>query len=432
MKRRSVWGLLGTLALACAGGAEAGPAAPLGKDTDWPQFHGPRRDNLSTETGLLKRWPEGGPKLVWKAGGLGHGFATVAIAKGMIYTAGDVGRDTRITVLDMHGKTLWQAKSGAAFRRTPPGSRATPTLDAGKLYHFTGQGDMTCLDATTGKSIWTLNVIEKFGGRNIRWGLSESPLVDGDRVVCCPGGREVAMAALNKHTGETVWTCTGLGDKPGYTASILVDYGGLRQIVTIMANTAIGVAADTGTLLWTYGHKVPYEANCVSPVYHDGHLALAGTWGRGASLLKLNVQGRACTVEEVWRTKELDNEHGGIVLVDGCLYGQADGNHKTRHWACLDWKTGKTLWTARGLPGRTGTTSTADGMLYMMSDQRTVALAPASPQGLDIVSRFKLPRGGRGAAWAHLVIFGGRLYVRHGTSLYAYDVRQQAARRAAR
>ena len=403
--------------------AEAAPAPPGGQH-DWPQFHGPRRDNRSTETGLLKRWPAGGPTLLWKARGLGHGWATVAISGGRLYTAGNVNSRTVITALDLAGKRLWQTTGEAAFKQSTPGARATPTIAGGRLYHLNGSGHVLCLDAQTGKRLWSVNMLARFGGRNIRWGLAESLLVDGQRVICCPGGPKAALAALDAETGKTVWTCTGLDDKPGYVTPILVACGGLRQVITIMANHAVGVSAETGALLWTYEHKVPYEANCVSPVYHDGHVVLAGTWGRGATLLKLTVTGRACRAEEVWRTGELDNEHGGIVLVDGYLYGQADGNHKRRHLACLDMKTGKTMWTARELAGRRSATLTyADGMLYVMSDGGEVALVRPNPKQLDIVSRFTLPKGGKGDAWAHPVICDGHLYIRHGDFLYVYSIR---------
>ena len=391
---------------------------------DWPQFHGPRRDNISTETGLLKRWPKGGPKRVWKTKGLGHGWATVAIANGRLYTAGNIESKTVITAFDLTGNRLWLSAGVPAFTRSPPGARATPTIVGGRLYHINGNGHIICLDTDTGRRIWTVNMLTRFRGRNVRWAVAESLLVDGPRVICCPGGEKVAMAALDAKTGKTVWTCTGLGDKPGYVTPILVEYGGLRQVVTIMANYAIGADADTGKLLWKYEHKVPYEANCVTPLYHDGHVALAGTWGRGATRLKLTVTDRACAVAEVWRTKELDCEHGGIVLIDGYLYGQADGNHKRRHLACLDVKTGKTMWTSPRLAGqRSATVSVADGMLYVLSDRGEVALVRPSPKRLEIVSQFDLPKDGKGQAWAHLVICGGRLYIRHGEFLHVYDVR---------
>jgi len=388
--------------------------------SDWPQFHGPRRDNISTETGLLKRWPEGGPKLLWQAEGIGEGWASVAIKDKRIYTAGEIGSNTVITALDLTGKRLWQITNGPASHCPYPGARATPTIDGNNLYHLNSNGDILCADALTGKTVWTLNMLERFEGRNIRWGLAESLLVDGNNLICTPGGTNVMMAALDKRTGKTVWTTPATGDKPGYTAPILFEHAGQRQIVTMTSGSAIGVAADTGKLLWRHDQPSRYEVIASRPIYHDGHVVVFGTWGVGATLLKLTATG----IEKVWHTIELDNEHGSVVLVNGYLYGHADGNHKHRHWACLDWQTGATMWTSNEMPGpRSGTTSYADGMLYLMDEKCTVALAPASPQKLEIVSRFTLPNPGKSPSWAHLVICGGRLYVRYGQFLYVYNIR---------
>jgi len=406
--------------------AQSAVLAEETKPCSWPQFHGPRRDNLSSDTGLLKRWPEDGPELVWKAKGIGHGFSSVAIFDGVIYTAGNIEAETVITALNMSGSILWQTRSGSAFTKAHPGSRSTPTIDGSRLYHLNGNGYVVCLEAKTGKQIWTLNILEKFHGRNIEWGLSESLLVDGENIICCPGGEEVSMVALNKHTGETVWICTGVGDKPAYVAPIVVDYKGLRQIITVMYASAIGVAADTGELLWRYDHPVKYGSNISTPVYHDGHVVLFRTFGLGATMLKLNVKDRTCTVTEVWHTEELDNEHGGVVLVDGYLYGHADGNHKWRHWACLELKTGRTMYSVEGLPAKaSGTLTYADGMLYLLGEPGNVALMPANPESFSIVSQFQLPREGKSPAWAHPVVCGGKLHLRHGEFLYVYDVRMK-------
>jgi outer membrane protein assembly factor BamB len=325
----------------------------------------------------------------------------------------------------MPGSVLWQTKSGPAFTKSYPGSRATPTIAGGKLYHLNGNGYVVCLDAGTGEKVWSLNILEKFDGRNIEWALSESLLVDGQNVICCPGGEEVSMVALDRDTGETIWTCTGVGDKPGYVSPIVIDYGGLRQIVTMMSASAIGVNADTGELLWRYSHPIKYDVNIVTPIYHDGHVVLFATLARGATMLKLNVKDYNCTVEEVWRTEELDNEHGGVVLLDGYLYGHADGNHKWRHWACLELETGKTMYSVEGLTvDRSAALTYADGMLYLLSDQGTVALMPADPEGFNIVSQFQLPKG-KGPVWAHPVVCGGRLYLRYEDRLYVYYVRSE-------
>lgn len=412
------------LVLLAVGLPHRAAAQTTATSAEWPQFHGPRRDNRSTDTGLLKRWPDGGPTLLWQASGLGEGWATVAIRGGKIYTAGNLDKDTVITALDLAGRRLWQAKNGPAYDRQFPGARSTPTVADGKLYHLNGDGDVICLDAQTGRTLWRLSMAQEFQGRNTQWGLAESLLVDGPHVICCPGGPAVGMVTLDKDTGKTVWTCTGIDDKPAYASPILVEYGGLRQIVTMTATAVVGVAADTGKLLWKYDHPAPYDVNVSTLIFHDGQLAFCGTWGRGTTKLKLHVDGDRSTVERLWHTKELDNEHGGVVLVDGYLYGLADGNHRNRHWACLAWDTGKTQYATKGLEGpRSATLTYADGMLYLLNERGTVALAPARPDGFEIVSQFKLPKQGEGPTWAHPVVCAGRLYVRHGQYLYAYDVR---------
>ena len=392
--------------------AVAAEAAP-----EWPQFHGPRRDNLSTETGLLKRWPEGGPKRLWTASGIGYGFSTVAVADALLYTTGNIGKDTVITALDLTGKTLWQARNGPAWQREVPGTRSTPTIDGRRLYHENADGDIACLDAKTGRTIWSVNILRTFNGRNIRWGLAESLLVDGDRVVCVPGGRTVSMAALDKTTGKTVWTCRGAGDKPGYASPVLIDYKGLRQIVTMMSASIVGVHADTGKLLWRHDHKAYEDETVSTPVFHDGLIAVS-TLGPGAArCLRLTVAGQTASVQEVWHTGVLDNHHGGILALDGYIYGT-----KVRStWVCLDFKTGTVMYKADGV-GK-GSLTYADGMLYTYSEGGRVGLVKATPKSHDLISQFQIPKGGKGPAWAHPVVCGGRLYLRHGNFLYCYDIR---------
>jgi len=391
---------------------------------DWPQFHGPRRDNRSPDTGLLRKWPEGGPELIWKAQDLGSGYSSVAIVDGMIYTTGDLDKATVITALDMAGEQIWQKQNGPAYKGTHPGTRSTPTVVAGKLYNLSGTGNLICIDAKNGSNVWGLNILEEFDGRMIKWGISESPLIDGRNVICFPGGKEIGMVALDKETGQTRWTCTGIDDKPSYAAATIIDYQSLRQILTMTSESAIGVAAETGKLLWKYPHTVRFEANCDTPLYHDGHVYLFGTYGYGATKLILNVRGDNCSVEKVWHTTELDNEHGGVLVVDGYLYGQADANHKQRHMGCLEAATGNTMWTARELAGRASATLTfAEGMFYVVSDRGEVALVKPDPKRLEIVSRFELPKDGKGEVRARPVVCGGRLYIRHDQILYVYDVR---------
>ena len=387
---------------------------------DWPQFHGPRRDNISTETGLLKRWPQGGPKLLWTARGLGHGFSSVSIAGGRIFTAGNIGDSTVVTSLDTGGKTQWQVKCGGAWTRQGlhPGTRGTPTLDGDRVYYETPLGDLACLDANSGRKLWGLNILRQFGGKNIQWALSESVLLDGDRLICCPGGPEAGVVALNKRTGEVVWKCP-TGDRAGYASPVLVEHKGLRMIITLTLKAMIGVNADTGKLLWRVEHVSYADENVLRPVYHDGHVFIS-TVAAGSRKWKVNVQGTAASVEQVWRNKHMDNHHGGVVLLDGHLYGSSCAYNRSK-WICLDWRSGKALYVDAGV-GK-GSLTVADGMLYILGEGGTMGLVSPSPEAHTVVSRFEPPKGGKGPWWAHPVVSAGRLYVRHSDLLYAYDVR---------
>jgi len=410
--KRSIVAIVSLLAIASAVWAEDGG--------DWPQFHGPRRDNISRETGLLKAWPPDGPRLLWTAKGLGHGYAAVSISRGLIYTCGNVDEKTVITALDLEGKTRWRFDNGGAWEGSQRGSRGVPTLDGEYLYHENPLGDVVCLEARSGKRIWGLNILERFNSRNITWALAESLLIDGDRVICSPGGPDTAMVALDKRTGKTVWKSpTAAGDLAGYASPSLGEHRGLRMLFTLTAKAAIGVNADNGDLLWRFEHVTPFDEMITTPLYHDGHVFLS-TRTAGSVLLKLEVDGKKASVREVWRAKKLDNQHGGVILLDGFLYGSCHVNNNGR-WMCLDWGSGAAQYDEPGV-GK-GSLTFADGMFYVMNESGTVGLVKAIPSAHEVVSRFKLPRGGDGPTWAHPVVCGGRLYLRHGDFLYAYDVR---------
>ena len=399
------------LAAAVVGLAAAGNAA------EWPQFHGPRRDNLSTETGLLKQWPPDGPKLLWTAKGIGHGFSTVAIAGGLIYTAGNVGPDTVITALDLDGKTQWTAKNGPADKHDRPGTRSTPTLDGDRLSHENGDGDLACLDAKTGKPIWSLNILKKFGGQSPKWGMAESPLIDGGKLICVPGGVNAGMAALDKMTGETLWVCKETTERPGYASPIAIEFGGVRQYVTMMERSVVSVRADTGKLLWRQPHVAFADETVSTPVFHDRYVVVSTLGPGGTQCIELNADGGAVTAKQAWQTNVLNNHHGGAILLDGYVYGSNVGSK----WVCLDLKTGKMAHAGDGV-GK-GSLTYADGMLYTYSEKDgTVGLVKATPEGHNVISRFRIPGGGQGPCWAHPVVCGGRLYLRHGDFLYCYDI----------
>ncbi len=393
---------------------------------DWPQFHGPQRDNISTDRGLLKAWPKGGPPRLWEAAGIGEGYSTVAIVGKRIYTAGAIDDACVITALDTDGKEIWTRKNGKAWKKSYPGTRSTPTIVDGLLYHLSGIGNLICLKADSGDVVWSVNVMGEFGGRQIIWGWSESPLVIGDKVICTPGGKDVSMVALNRHTGELVWQCTGVGDKPGYASPILVDFQGLKQIVTGMSESIIGVRASDGKLLWRFAHKVYTDQNILTPRFHDGCLIISGCVRKGTRSLALQVSGRDCSVKQRWHNETLDNKHGGIVLMDGKLYGYAESQNKTGPWMCIDFESGDTIFHSAPVESsykyRSGCLTYADGLFYLYSDDGDLALARPTPDGFKVTGRLTLKEPGKRPTWAYPVVHGGRLYLRYGDRLGVYDV----------
>ena len=413
---RSSTSLVGIL-LAAAATAGAG---------DWPQFHGPNRDNKSLDTGLLKAWPEGGPSRLWEATGIGEGYSTVAIACRRIHTTGSINHKCIIIVLDMDGKKVWAKTNGGAWRRSYPGTRSTPTIVDGMLYHLSGIGNLVCLRADDGEAVWSLNILERFGGRNIMWGLAESPLVFDDKVVCTPGGEEVSMVALDRKTGKVVWECKGAGDRPGYASPILVEYKGLRQIATVMSESVVGVRASDGKLLWRYPHKVYADENITTPIFHEGFVIVSGCVRKGTTALRLDVTGDRCSVKRHWHNPTLDNKQGGIVLVGGRIYGYAEHLGRSTPWVCIDFKSGRDI--SRSAPVqssykyRNGCLTYADGMFYLYSDDGQMVLAKATDEGFAVTGRLKLDDPGKRPTWAHPVVCGGRLYIRYGDKLGVYSV----------
>ena len=410
------------VALVLGGALGTSAQAWTGEGPFWPQFHGPNRDNRSSDTGLLKTWPQGGPKLLFTADGLGHGFASLSIADGMIYTSGNIEGRTVVTAMDPKGQILWQFDNGRSWEEPAGGARGTPTWADGHLYHESPHGDVVCLDAKTGQKLWGLNILEKFNSKNIIWALSESLLLDGDRVICKPGGPETALVALDRRSGEIVWKSPSAeGDLAGYASSRIAECGGLRIILTLTAKALIGVDADSGELLFRYGRETPFDENITMPIYHDGHVFIS-TRTVGSELLKINVDGKRASLAPVWKSEQLDNQHGGVILLDGHLYGSCHMNNNAR-WVCLEWLTGRQLWAEH--PRNKGSLTYADGMLYTMNERGRVTLVPAVPKAYSVAGEFSIPEGGEGPTWAHPVVCDGRLYIRHGDYLYVYDVRSE-------
>jgi outer membrane protein assembly factor BamB len=393
---------------------------------DWPQWRGPNRDGKSTETGLLKTWPAGGPRLIWTAKKIGFGFSTVSIKDDLIYTTGVFGADLKVTALGLDGQQKWQAVVGPDWTGGHAGSRGIPTIDGEALYLYSGVGRLGTFDRKTGDTLWTLDLVKTFGGRVPQWGFGESVLIDGDRLICTPGARDATLVALDKKTGKTIWTSKGLSDPAGYASPILFEVGGVRQVASLTARGLVGVEAETGRFLWRYDRPASRSANCSDPLFIDGRIFGASGYDHGGGLAQLTAKDGQVTATQLWETKQMVNHHGGMVVVDGYIYG----NHQNG-WSCLDVKDGRQAWFAQGV-GK-GSIAYADGMLYCLSERTgAIALVKAAPKGYEEAGRFNVPDGidpsqtpGRvdRMYWAHPVVCGGRLYLRHGSSLYCYDIR---------
>ena len=390
---------------------------------DWPQWRGPNRDGKSSETGLLKKWPEGGPKLLWSIEGLGTGFSTVSIADGLLYTTGMVNREGILFAYDLQGNLKWKKSYGAEWRGSSPGVRTTPTVDRDRVYVMSGNGRVVSFDAKTGEEKWAVDTLKRFDSKNIRWGISESVLIDGNNLMCTPGGKDATIVALDKMTGETVWTSKGLSEKSCYSSLILVERGGNRLVVNITENSVVGVDADTGKVLWVdkfeeYQEK-PKAINPVTPVYYNGCVYATSGYDDGGAMLELSPDGSK--VSRKWVDTTLDCHHGGVVIVDGYIYGANWKNNRDGNWVCLDWDSGKVMYEKEWICK--GAITYADGMLYCYEEKKgTVALVKASPEGFDIVSSFEVSKG-TGKHWAHPVVCNGRLYIRHGDALMVYDIK---------
>ena len=390
--------------------------ASASSGADWPQWRGPNRDGKSQETALMKRWPAQGPVQRWIYRGLGEGFGSVAVADGLVYVAGMTRGTGVLTAIGLDGRRRWRKEYGPEWTGGPPGVRTTPTVDSGRVYVMSGRGRLACFDAKTGDEKWAVDAVQRFRGRVPSWGMAESVLVVGANVICTPGGPGASVVALEKGSGELVWQTKDLSQKSAYCSPILVRRGNRQLIVTMVHDYIVGLDAATGGLLWRRKHKTSYDVHAVSPLSIDGHVYATSGYGTGGVLLELSDDGR--TVTPKWHDGTLDNHHGGVVRVDGVICGST---YKGR-WVCLNVKTGKPEWQGRGV--RKGSVIYADGMLYCYGEGGTVALAKPSAQGLRVVSRFRV-REGKKQHWAHPAISDGRLYIRHGDVLMAYDIKQR-------
>jgi outer membrane protein assembly factor BamB len=399
---------------------------------DWPQFHGPARDAICREEGLPAEWPKDGLPLAWTLEGLGRGYSSISIADGKLFTMGDRadadGEEAQVVIaLDLDSREeLWTAPVGPPH--TDGGPRCTPTVDGGLLYALGTSGDLVCVAVDSGEVRWRRNLVDDFEGQVMAvWKFSESPLVDGDRLICTPGGPQAMMVALNKLTGDLIWKCAmpEIGNKgvegAGYSSAVAADICGTRQYVQLVGRGVIGVAADTGRFLWGYNDVANTVANITSPVVRGDYVFATTAYNTGSALLKIVRDGDAFRAEEVYfmSSRDFQNHHGGVVLIGEYIYGGHGPNKGDP--ACVEFGTGRVVWKERAPARGSAAVLYADGHLVFRYDRGEVLLLEASPDAMKIKGRFQAAED-EGPAWAHPVIYRGKLYLRHANSLFCYDL----------
>jgi outer membrane protein assembly factor BamB len=424
-----------------AADASIGRAQLKCEDGDWPGWRGPDRTGVSTEKGLLNEWPKGGPKLAWKAKDLGEGFSTPSVAGGKVFLLGTKGNDEYIIALDVKdGSKVWDTKIGKIGRsQMAAGPRSTPTIDGDDLYVIGSDGALVCADVKKGDIKWSKDLKKDFNGEIGMYAYSESPLVDGDVVVCTPGGTTATLAALKKTDGDTVWKAPltlkkagGGGGRPGggfgrgggsyttaaYSSVIAAEVGGVRQYIQFLSGGVVGVSAKDGSLLWHYDHPAPtgMGTTCSTPLFQDDCVFAATGYNHGGGCAKISKDGDDFSAKEQYFVEEMQNQHGGMVLVDGCIYGTGAGK-----LYCVDFKTGKVKWEDRSV-GK-GSITYADGHLYVRSERGPIALVEANPKEYKETGRFDQPDRSRQSSWCYPVVAGGKLYLHDGDVLLCYDVK---------
>lgn len=393
---------------------------------DWPQWRGPQRNAISQEQGLLKTWPAEGPKLLWQTQELGTGYSTPAVAGDRLYVLSNRGtQDEFVHALSTRdGKLVWTTRLGKLGnpdqQPSYPGARSTPTVDGALLYALGSDGDLACVETATGKIRWRKSLRGDFGGQPGVWAYSESPLVDGDAVICTPGGPTATMVALNKKTGDVIWKAAiPGGDQAAYSSPIVVEVGGLKQYVQFLQKGVVGVDAKTGKFLWRYEKTAQNSpANIPTPVAYDGMIYSSTNRG-GGGLVRLKVNQGAVEVEPVYSATRLPTSIGGSVRVGDYLYGTSSAG-----LMCVNFATGEVKWQERGVGA--ASVAYADGNLYLHGENGQVALVEATPEGYREKGRFTPPNQpdrGMAQSWTYPVIANGRLYLRDNSTVWAYDIK---------
>lgn len=382
------------------------------------QWRGEHRDGKYNETGLIKEWPVSGPNLLWHFDELGVGHASAAVTTDMVYTAGTSEEGNGFVIALNHtGEKIWKTEFGKEWVENWDGVRSTPLIYDDKVYMLGSYGELVCMNATDGKIIWNIDLFTEYDGINIKWGITENLLIDGDKLFVTSGGIDANIIALNKDTGELIWKSKAMSEQSAYCSPMIIELEDKKIFVTQTARSIIGLDPTNGKMLWNVAQTNRWSVHANTPLYHDGKLYCVSGYGKGGIMLQLSEDGTSVT--ELWRDESLDDKMGGIILLDGKIYGSGDANKK---WFCIDWETGEELYSSKML--KVGNIIFADGLLYCYGTGGKVGIVDPSTNNYNLISSFEVPYGEK-YHWAHLVIHNKRLYVRHGTSLMVYDIAEE-------
>jgi outer membrane protein assembly factor BamB len=389
------------------------------------EWRGPGRTGIYNETGLLKKWPDGGPKLIWEAEKMGDGYSAVTVTDDAVYVTGRKDSSDVLTALTLDGKMKWETIYGKAWMANHTGSRCIPTYYNGNIFLISGSGDVVCI-GSNGKIKWSKNHYKLYDSKPIMFGISESPLVVDNMVIASPGGKKASLVAFNINDGKVIWEAEPLDQEPQYVNPKLIEYAGKKMVVTVMGADIFAVDTKDGKILWKINYASVNAAtgrvmknHATTPVFRDGYILIANGYNWVALKLKLSADGNSAEI--VWENRNFDPQLGGVVLLDNNIYGTTHMSKPVDTWVCLDWTTGKTLWTSNWFSR--GSIISADGMLYLYEEKSGhVALVKPDSSKLDIVSEFQITKG-EGPFWAHPVISKGRLYIRHGDVLMVYLIK---------
>lgn len=380
------------------------------------QWRGVARNGIYHESGLLKSWPANGPGLLYKIDSIGNGFASPVVTADRLFIAGEIDSIGYLFAFDKQGRMQWKTETGKEWTQNFPGPRSTPTVIGDLLYYCSSMGEVMCLDASTGQKKWSVNMLHDLHGTNIRFGYTESLLIDDDRVFCCPGGKDTNVVALNRFTGKMIWKSSAMADSAAYCSPLMIHLAGKKIFVTMTIHHLIGIDAATGELLWHQKHERAGDIHCNTPIYENGFLYCDDRGGSGIVKLELSPDGKS--VKEAWRNSKGGNVQGGSVKLKDFLYGS---RYRPPRFESVDASTGL---VADSVKFNCGSTIMADDMLYCYNDQGMMGLLKPDQGKIELVSSFKITEGTL-EHFAHPVIAGGILYIRHGKTMLAYDIRKK-------